>query len=139
AMVTIRTEQLWHVTGFSDRMVEIPITPRQRIDDVVRTIERVPMGRTDCALPMLYAAGESLEGDAFPVRTHNEPWYAHVHPHPALRAYGNMAGVASALAVVGCVANGFSIADPSDPLQLDVVGFDSATPNVLASFARGWQ
>src|SRR5690606_36342491 len=139
AMVTIRTEQLWHVTGFSDRMVEIPITPRQRIDDVVRTIERVPMGRTDCALPMLYAAGESLEVDAFQVWTDNETWYGNVHPHQALRAYRNKSGIASTLAVAGCAATGFSIAGPSAPLQLGVVGFESATPNVLASFARGWQ
>jgi 60 kDa SS-A/Ro ribonucleoprotein len=39
--------------------------------------------------------------------------------------------------VIGMVSNGFSIADPSDPGMLDVVGFDTATPNVVADFAAG--
>jgi 60 kDa SS-A/Ro ribonucleoprotein len=33
------------------------------------------------------------------------------------------------------VSNGFSIADPRDPGMLDVVGFDTATPQVLSEFA----
>jgi 60 kDa SS-A/Ro ribonucleoprotein len=39
--------------------------------------------------------------------------------------------------VIGMVSNGFSIADPEDPGMLDVVGFDTATPGVVAGFARG--
>lgn len=35
------------------------------------------------------------------------------------------------------VSNGFSIADPNDAGMLDVVGFDTATPEVMAGFARG--
>jgi 60 kDa SS-A/Ro ribonucleoprotein len=35
------------------------------------------------------------------------------------------------------VSNGFSIADPHDAGMLDVVGFDSAAPAVIADFARG--
>jgi 60 kDa SS-A/Ro ribonucleoprotein len=39
--------------------------------------------------------------------------------------------------VVGMVSNGFSIADPADPGMLDVVGFDTATPQLISDFARG--
>ena len=35
------------------------------------------------------------------------------------------------------VSNGFSIAGPSDPGMLDVVGFDTATPEIVAGFAAG--
>jgi 60 kDa SS-A/Ro ribonucleoprotein len=35
------------------------------------------------------------------------------------------------------VANAFSIADPNDPGQLDIVGFDTATPQLISDFARG--
>jgi 60 kDa SS-A/Ro ribonucleoprotein len=31
-------------------------------------------------------------------------------------------------------SNGFSIADPDDAGMLDVVGFDTATPQVIAGF-----
>lgn len=38
--------------------------------------------------------------------------------------------------VVALVSNGFSIADPEDPGMLDVVGFDTAAPAVIADFIR---
>ena len=33
------------------------------------------------------------------------------------------------------VSNGFSIADPNDVGMLDVVGFDTAAPSVIADFS----
>ena len=48
----------------------------------------------------------------------------------------DQSGINAKLAVVGMVSNGFSIADPNDPGMLDVVGFDTAIPNVLTEFAR---
>jgi len=36
--------------------------------------------------------------------------------------------------VVAMTSNGFSIADPDDAGMLDVVGFDTATPNVVSDF-----
>ena len=35
------------------------------------------------------------------------------------------------------VSNGFTIADPNDAGMLDVVGFDTATPQLMSEFARG--
>ena len=46
-------------------------------------------------------------------------------------------GIDARLVVVGMVSNGFSIADPADPGMLDVVGFDTATPQLISDFARG--
>jgi 60 kDa SS-A/Ro ribonucleoprotein len=34
-------------------------------------------------------------------------------------------------------SNDFSLADPDDPGQLDVVGFDAAAPALIAEFAKG--
>ena len=45
-------------------------------------------------------------------------------------------GIAAKLVVVGLVSNGFSIADPDDAGMLDVVGFDTAAPAVIADFIR---
>jgi 60 kDa SS-A/Ro ribonucleoprotein len=33
-------------------------------------------------------------------------------------------------------SNGFSIADPNDAGMMDVVGFDTAVPTVMADFIR---
>jgi 60 kDa SS-A/Ro ribonucleoprotein len=46
-------------------------------------------------------------------------------------------GIPARLVVVGMTATGFTIADPSDPLSLDVAGFDSAVPRLISDFARG--
>ena len=45
-------------------------------------------------------------------------------------------GIRAKLIVVGMTSNGFSIADPDDAGSLDVVGFDSAVPSVMADFVR---
>ena len=60
-----------------------------------------------------------------------------IHPAQALRNYRHASGIEARLIVVGMVSNGFSIADPNDPGMLDVVGFDSATPQLVSDFARG--
>jgi 60 kDa SS-A/Ro ribonucleoprotein len=45
-------------------------------------------------------------------------------------------GIPAKLIVVGMTVNNFSIADPSDAGMMDVVGFDTATPQLMADFAR---
>ncbi len=60
-----------------------------------------------------------------------------MHPVQALRTYREKTGIAAKLVVVGLVSNGFSIADPEDPGMLDVVGFDTAAPALIADFIRG--
>jgi 60 kDa SS-A/Ro ribonucleoprotein len=45
-------------------------------------------------------------------------------------------GIPAKLIVVGMASNGFSIADPNDAGMLDVVGFDTATPQVISGFAE---
>jgi 60 kDa SS-A/Ro ribonucleoprotein len=45
-------------------------------------------------------------------------------------------GIPARLIVVGMVANGFTIADPDDPGMLDVVGFDTSAPALMADFVR---
>lgn len=96
----------------------------------------MPFGGTDCALPMLYALERGIEADAFLIYTDSETWHGEVHPVQALRMYRERTGIPAKLVVVGMVSNGFSIADPDDAGTLDVVGFDTATPALIADFLR---
>ena len=45
------------------------------------------------------------------------------------------------LIVVGMTASKFTIADPGDSGMLDIVGFDSAAPEIMSNFVMGqiWQ
>ncbi|MDB4956726.1 MAG: RNA-binding protein [Myxococcales bacterium] len=114
----------------------LSISPRQRLDDVVREIEKLPMGGTDCALPMIWAEKHRVDVDTFVIYTDNETWAGSVHPAQALRSYRNARGIPAKLVVVGMTSNGFSVADPNDAGMIDVVGFDASTPPVIADFAR---
>lgn len=46
-------------------------------------------------------------------------------------------GIDAKLVVVGMTANDVSIADPEDRGMIDVAGFDSAVPTLIADFSRG--
>lgn len=116
---------------------EVSISPRQRLDDIIKQTDKIPFGGTDCALPMLYALDKGLEVDLFTVMTDSETWAGDIHPFQALRKYREQTGIDAKLAVVGMTATDFSIADPDSPFMLDVVGFDTATPQLLSEFAKG--
>ncbi|MGE3804403.1 MAG: hypothetical protein AB7K24_07005 [Gemmataceae bacterium] len=70
------------------------------------------------------------------VLTDSETWAGNIHPCQALEQYRQKMGIAAKLIVVGMVSNGFTIADPNDAGMLDVVGFDLATPQLLADFVK---
>jgi 60 kDa SS-A/Ro ribonucleoprotein len=123
-----------HGSQYNTGLTPLTISPRQRLDDVVRQIGNLPFGGTDCALPMVEALKHRWAVDAFVVFTDSETWAGNIHPAQALREYRERMGIAAKLVVVAMASNGFSIADPDDAGMLDVVGFDTATPGVLAEF-----
>lgn len=137
ALVTKATEPACEVMAFCDRFVPLNISPRQRLENAVRTVSGLPFGGTDCALPVLYAQERKLEVDTFIIYTDSETWAGRMHPSVALREYRKASGINAKLVVVGMVSNEFSIADPTDAGMLDVVGFDTAAPNLISAFSRG--
>ncbi|MGI8587489.1 MAG: TROVE domain-containing protein [Chloroflexia bacterium] len=123
--------------GGEPGLTPVEISPRQRLDDVVKITSAIPMGGTDCALPMVWASRKKVEADVFVVYTDSETWAGTPHPAQALREYREATGIPAKLIVVGMTSNGFSIADPDDGGMLDVVGFDPAVPGVMADFVAG--
>jgi 60 kDa SS-A/Ro ribonucleoprotein len=119
-----------------DGIVELDISPRWRLDRVMTQVSGLPFAGTDCSLPMRWALSARVDVDVFCVYTDSETWAGPVHPAQALREYRERTGIPARLVVVGMVSNGFSIADPDDAGMLDVVGFDTGTPAVIADFAR---
>lgn len=124
-------------SGIGSGITQLDISPRQRLDDVVRSVSNLPFGGTDCALPMLWATEHKVPVDTFVIYTDSETWAGTIHPVQALRQYRERMGIPASLVVVGMLSNGFTIADPADAGMLDVVGFDTATPELISGFARG--
>ena len=137
ALVTLHAEQETEIVGFAGGLVSLPFSRRQRLDDAVRSVSHLPFGMTDCALPMLYASQAGREFDAFIVYTDSETWAGNVHPKQALDRYRKSHVHDARSVVVGMVSNGFTIADPQDAGMMDVVGFDTAAPMLIADFVRG--
>ncbi len=137
SLVMTATEPDVTTLAFSDQLVPISISRSQRLDDVVKSVSGIPFGGTDCALPMIWATERGIKADAFVILTDSETWFGDIHPAQALRAYREKMGIPAKLIVVGMVANRFTIADPTDRAMLDVVGFDTAVPQIMADFIGG--
>lgn len=137
ALVTGAVEKNVEYVAFSDHLVPVNLGRRMRLDAVLKQLGAIPMGGTDCALPMQWALKNKVETDVFVVYTDSETWFGKTHPVQALAKYRQEMGMAAKLIVVGMVSNGFSIADPKDGGMLDVVGFDTAAPQLMSDFAAG--
>ena len=117
-------------------MAPLSITATDSLADAVHKTQGLDFGGTDCALPMLDALEKKIPVDCFVILTDSETWAGPIHPAEALRKYRQEMGIPAKLVVVAMVSNGFTIADPEDAGMLDVVGFDSAAPALIADFAK---
>lgn len=135
ALTLANVESDYAIYGFGTRFDPLNISPRQRLDEAMKNMN-LPFQGTDCALPMVHALKEKMEIDAFVVTTDNETWAGQIHPAQALTQYRQKTGIAAKLIVVGMTASNFTIADPNDRGMLDIVGFSTDTPTVIADFIR---
>jgi 60 kDa SS-A/Ro ribonucleoprotein len=115
----------------------LKISPRQRLDDVIRTISGLPFGSTDCSLPFTWAQQNKLPVESFAVYSDNETYAGAIQPSQALKNYRQVTGIPARSAVVGTTATSVTIADPKDSGMLDVVGFDPAVPQIMSDFFMG--
>jgi 60 kDa SS-A/Ro ribonucleoprotein len=135
SMVTVRSEPDVVINGFTDRFVDLGIQKNDTLDAVQRKTQLRNFGSTNCSMPMEYASQEGIAVDTFVVYTDNETYAGRIAPSQALQQYRNKTGIPARLVVVGMTSTGFTIADPKDAGMLDVVGFDTATPQIISDFA----
>lgn len=135
ALATARVEKNYWIGGFNHTMGELKISPKMSLDQVMNVMRNFSWGSTDCAQPMLHAMDRGMHNvNKFCVYTDNETWAGRVHPHEALKRYRAKHVGDAKLIVAGTSATDFTIADPSDPGMLDIVGFDSAAPQLISNF-----
>jgi 60 kDa SS-A/Ro ribonucleoprotein len=148
AMVTMKTEDEYYIAGFTtgtsrsawssqgygSGVTKLELTPDMTLKAACRYTSDLPFGGTDCALPMIDALEKKIPADVFMVITDSETWAGTKHPTVALQEYRNKMKIDAKLIVMGMVSNEFTIADPTDAGQMDVVGFDASVPQVIAQF-----
>lgn len=133
ALVTARVEPTTLVLGFDTQLYALNISPRMRLDAVVRECTRNG-GGTDCSLPYRFALQEKLLTDAFVLYTDNQTWAGNQHPAQALAVYRKTVGIPVRSVCAAFTAVGHSVGDKADPLSLDCVGLDASIPQLIASF-----
>lgn len=143
AMVFARTEPNYYFVGFSNDLIELKINHKMSLEDVIKYTSNLPFGSTNISAPFHWAADRKLKVDTFVVITDNEVnsnYYGKTgHVTEALKQYRNKVGVPDArLGVIATSVTNFSVADPSDNgKQMDFVGFDLNTPEILTQFSKG--
>lgn len=133
AMVLARTEDYVEVLGFSSTLKDLKISSTDSLATVLRKTKDNNFGWTN---PSLLIDKATADIDAFVVITDNEVNHGN-HPSQSLKNYRNKKSLDSKLIVMGMTATDFTIADPSDPGMLDVVGFDANAPKVVTEFMKG--
>lgn len=120
------------IMGFSHQFIDLGITYKDRLETAANRVYRLVMGGTNCSLPMQYALQRKLNIDKFVVITDNET-NSGGHPSQELVKYRKAMNKNSSMVVCATSATKFSIADPNDPKQLDIVGFSPDVPRVIAA------
>jgi 60 kDa SS-A/Ro ribonucleoprotein len=135
ALVAATVEPRTYVHGFADTFKDLGIRKGQSIKEASKRALHSNFGTTDCAVPMTYALKNRLEVDMFIVCTDSETYAGSIHPSQALRKYRAETGIPAKLVVLATTSSSYTIADPDDAGMLDVVGFDTSVPRVVADFA----
>nr|XP_034312764.1 60 kDa SS-A/Ro ribonucleoprotein [Crassostrea gigas] len=145
ALVTCRSEKNCDIVAFSGiqstehpNITNCSISPEDDLDAVLDKCSKLPCDKTNIAAPIIHAFENKKMYDVFVVFTDSVNEDGSVHPSRALELYRKGSGITDArLIVCGLASNEFSIADPDDPLMMDIVGFDSNAPTAIHQFVTG--
>lgn len=138
-LITARTEPDYAFNAFASGRTVAPlnITAADTIGSATQKLVRAGGGGTNISLPMTSAREFGWPVDTFVVITDNEVNPGYVQPFKALEQYRQATGIDARLVVMTVVPTKFTVANPDDAGMLDVVGFDTNTPRVLADFSAG--
>lgn len=136
AMAIMKTEKNYIIGGFSAGFSELKIHDRMSLDEAMNVVRRFNWSSTNLAAPVDYAITNKLPVDCFVSITDNEVNCGR-HPRQALEQFRGSINKEARYVVCGTTVTNFTVADPTDTRSLDVVGFDSAVPQLISNFAAG--
>jgi 60 kDa SS-A/Ro ribonucleoprotein len=136
AMAVARNQPNHHIVGFNHKLVELKVSPSMRLDAAMAALQKIrwDYGSTDCAKTYEYALANRLDVDKFVIITDNETNTGTQSPVQALAKYRAAKKQTAKSIVIATSVSEFTIADPKDGGMLDIAGFDSAAPQIIANF-----
>ena len=139
AMALAKKESNYFIMGFDDGIRDLGISKSMRLDTVLKKISNINCGGTDCSLPMKWAREQHIDVGGFVVVTDNETNTGARTAPQELAKYRHIRITDARQVVIGMTATDVTVADPNDPLALDVAGFDAGAAGVVSDFIRGSQ
>lgn len=118
------------------RQSDLELTYHNPLADWQKAVEQYG-GGTDCAAPFIWAQQQPEPFDYIVLLTDSETWAGDRHPFQAFDEYRQTVNPNCRCVVVQMQSNRERIAPPDDPAYLSVIGFDLATPDLIAAFVRG--
>jgi 60 kDa SS-A/Ro ribonucleoprotein len=135
SMVIARVERNSHIYAFSNELEPLPIEKTDSLDTVFQKMNNVYAGSTRIELPFQFALDEKLDVDCFVTITDNDVNMGG-SPQKALNEYRAKCNRRAKSIVLATSDTEFSVADPRDPLSLDLAGFSADVPGVISAFAN---
>lgn len=136
AMITARTEKNYDILGFTSGIARLGITDKDTLATAMKKTYPSNFSGTDASIPIQAAIHNKIPVDVFAIYTDNESWSGQTHVTQALTQYRKeMNRPKAKLISVGMTATNFSVVDPSDPQQMNVVGFDTGAIEAMRFFA----
>ena len=133
ALAIIKNQPNYWIGGFNDKMSELKISPSMRLDAVLKIMQKFDWGSTDCSLPFITARQMKMDVDKFTVITDNDVNTGKAHVLQELRDYRKQFNAGARSVVIATQMSDVTIADPKDGGMLDIAGFDSAAPQIIAN------
>jgi len=135
AMAHLRSEANTFVGGFSSDFIDLKISKSDTLNSASAKCIMRNFGSTNASAAINYAAKKKIPADCFVMITDCEVNRGS-HPTIALNDFRQKMGRQSSLIVCGLQAVPYSVADPKDPLQLDISGFSPDITSVISGFTR---
>lgn len=136
AMVTARTEPQHYMVGWTSHLYELSIGAHMTLAQTIAALSKYPAEYTDGSLPLKWAMEKKVPVDAVVMYTDGEMNNG-VHPVQMLDQYQQKMGIPCKMICVAMATNKFSVADAKRNDNLDVLGFDTASPQIIADFSAG--
>lgn len=133
AMIIVRTEPQCLALGFHQGLVDLGITAKDSLNDVMRKTAINNGGGTDCALPVRWARATKTRVDAILCFTDNETWAGPTHAAVELAGYRKEIGPLK-LGFVAFTATESSVVDPKNDGCMNFVGMDASLPQAVSAF-----
>ena len=135
ALTMAKVEPYSFVGGFGHSFVDLGISANDNLASALRKTQG-SFGSTNPGAAIEYAINNKLDVDVFVIITDNEV-NTGSQPSQVMKKYRHKMNKPNCkMIVVGLAATNFSIADPSDPLMLDIAGFSPDLTSVIANFVR---